>query len=141
MKKNCLYDNQIFSLTKLVVGLIILMLIFFTSCSETERIELEVAAFQQQVDSILVHVIVPKKDSLHAQIGKSQDLSQESIDIAYQVIPINTAQFLISSQSDTLKQSLKLFKSRKIKAVDLKKELAYTKFYVDSILMSNVVLH
>ena len=108
MKNNYFYDNRIFVFTKILVGLLILMLIILTSCSEAKQLELEVQVFQEQVDSILVNVIVPKKDSLHAQIERNEALSQENIDIAYQVIPINTAQFLISSQSDTLTQSLKL---------------------------------
>lgn len=138
MKNNCFSTNYKHS------NIIILILLTFlslslSSCNDSEDLEYEVQAFQQQVDSILVNVIVPKKDSLHAQISNGKALNQKSIDIAYQVIPINTAQFLISSQSDTLLNSLKLFKSRKINADALKEKLDYSKFYVDSILISNVM--
>lgn len=138
MKKSTLLIRQKNTLSQIFVFLCIAMF-GFSSCSDSSDLEYEVQVFQQQVDSILVSVIVPKKDSLHAQINNNKDLSQASIDIAYQVIPINTAQFLISSQADTLSQSLKLFKSKKIKAKELQEKLNYSKFYVDSILVSNVV--
>ncbi len=113
--------------------------LFTTSCSNSDDLEYEIQVFQQQVDSILVNVVVPKKDSLHAQIENNDELNQESIDLAFKLIPINTAQFLISSQSDTLTNDLELFKSRKIDASALQEQLDYSKFYVDSILIANVV--
>lgn len=124
--------------TKIFIFIGISAFFAFTSCSDSNDLEYEVITFQQEVDSILLNVIAPKKDSLHAQIAKSKELSQESIDLAYQAIPINTAQFLISSQSDTLTEGLKLYKSKRIKAKDLMRKLDYSRAYVDSLLLINV---
>lgn len=138
MKKSRLSKKKLIVYTKILIFVCTSMLM---SCSDSNDLEYQIISFQQEVDSILLNVIVPKKDSLHAQIEQNKELSQESIDIAYQVIPINTAQFLISSQSDTLTESLKLYKSNKIKAKDLEKKLSYSKFYIDSLLLSNVKIY
>lgn len=141
MRKNRLSKKNLIKPTKTLIFVSISMFFTLMSCSDSNDLEYQIISYQQEVDSILLNVIAPKKDSLHAQIEKNKELSQESIDIAYQVIPINTAQFLISSQSDTLTENLKLYKSNKIKAKDLENKLSYSKFYIDSLLLSNVVIY
>jgi hypothetical protein len=104
-------------------------------CSQKDTITDDVTRFQDQIDSVLTWVLVPMQDSLTAKGAVS---AEAEVEVAYQLIPIKTAHFLLSAQSDTLSEALKQYQNHRLDGATLRKKLTYSQFYVDSLLTANI---
>lgn len=123
-----------------VVIYLFLLTLTFQSCStNANKIESEVLAYQETIDSLIEGVILPIQSEIDSQIVENIKVRKDTFQLARKRIPVKKVQFLISNEYFVLDKALTKYQNHSITIEKLEEQLKESQYIVDSLMTSDLM--